>query len=133
MTADIHRNPFIEDLLARLEPLLAGVCEEVSSELVESRGGKQGHSHFRVSYYNEPLLGGQKPTDVFGVSDCFSALAVEGGPGILLFIDPSPGANWGHDCWFVTLDVDHLKLKKQHHLFPPQEDDVRHLVPYALW
>lgn len=37
----------------------------------------------------------------------------------LAFIDPSPSANWGHDCRYLTIDTDKLAVGSHSARFPP--------------
>ena len=35
------------------------------------------------------------------------------------FVDPTPSANWGHDCRYLFIDVDALTVESKSARFPP--------------
>ena len=56
-------------------------------------------------------------------------LRFEGDQAVLLFLDPYPGANWGHPCWIATYDIGREELRLAFSSFPPAETADARLVP----
>jgi hypothetical protein len=66
-----------------------------------------------VAYLGERRLeGGQtfqaSPTAIVAPSPCY-----------LAFIDPSPSANWGHDCRYLMIDTTTGQVRSHTARFPP--------------
>src|SRR5579862_679439 len=59
-------------------------------------------------------------------------LHFKGSQGILLLVDPYPGANWGHPCWIATFDIDNAVIRYMLNDFPPNQATNRQMVPYRL-
>lgn len=131
MHARITRNRLVEYALGWMDHRIRAMAAGVMSSL-ESRYESQCPPFIRVAYRNQLL----EPDEI--VRDVLGGVIREGqGPalGVLLVFDPWPHANWGHACWVAGLDAardsgtDWIEERE----FPPNENDLFHLVPCATY
>jgi len=83
----------------------------------------------QVSYLNRPLERDEEVEDILGERGRFAELRFPTPRGLLLLIDPSPHANWGHPCWVATVDEDDT-VRVVENPFPPRESPTFRLAVY---
>jgi hypothetical protein len=68
---------------------------------------------YGVAYFREEIL---EAGDTYAARP---APIITSSISFLAFVDPSPSANWGHDCRYLVIDANSLAVGSQPARFPP--------------